>query len=193
MYANVESSTGFTGSSLLGGQSYILSAAPTTGEATALTNMEALNFQGWLPGVASYRDAAENVSSDEAGAQQPTAVPTLAIVTYYDTFSVVPELPRLGLDSAQVVAFFELLRLFARLYENPRTQGRYNLLFVLTSGGSVNFDGARAWISQADSRLLDNIELVLCLDAIGRTDSHFYMHSSRVQTKDSNVKALAEV
>lgn len=48
-----------------------------------------------------------------------------------------------GSDSngSGVVVLLEIARLFSRLYSNPNTRGRYNLLFGLTSGGPYNYDG----------------------------------------------------
>lgn len=48
-----------------------------------------------------------------------------------------------GSDSngSGVVALLEIARLFSRLYSNPITRGRYNLLFGLTSGGPYNYNG----------------------------------------------------
>lgn len=42
-----------------------------------------------------------------------------------------------------VAALLELLRLFSRLYQNPKTRPRFNLLFALTSGGPFNYDGTK--------------------------------------------------
>ena len=49
----------------------------------------------------------------------------------------------MGSDSngSGVVALLEIARLFSILYSNPRTRGRYNLLFGLTSGGPYNYNG----------------------------------------------------
>ena len=48
-----------------------------------------------------------------------------------------------GSDSngSGVVALLEIARLFSRLYSDPKTRGRYNLLFGLTSGGPYNYNG----------------------------------------------------
>lgn len=48
-----------------------------------------------------------------------------------------------GSDSngSGVVALLEIARLFSILYSNPKTRGRYNLLFGLTSGGPYNYNG----------------------------------------------------
>ena len=53
------------------------------------------------------------------------------------------------------MALLELARMFSRLYSSTRMRGEHNLLFVLTSGGKVNFAGARQWLDQAPHRLLD--------------------------------------
>ena len=49
----------------------------------------------------------------------------------------------MGSDSngSGVVALLEIARLFSILYSNPKTRGRYNLLFALTSGGPYNYNG----------------------------------------------------
>jgi Zn-dependent M28 family amino/carboxypeptidase len=50
-----------------------------------------------------------------------------------------------GSDSngSGVVALLEIARLFSRLYSNPKTRGKYNLLFGLTSGGPYNYNGTK--------------------------------------------------
>jgi hypothetical protein len=56
--------------------------------------------------------------------------------SYFQALSV-------GSDSngSGVVALLEIARLFSRLYSNPKTRGKYNLLFGLTSGGPYNYNG----------------------------------------------------
>lgn len=51
----------------------------------------------------------------------------------------------MGSDSngSGVVALLEVARLFSTLYSNPKTRGRYNLLFALTSGGPYNYEGTQ--------------------------------------------------
>lgn len=51
----------------------------------------------------------------------------------------------MGSDSngSGVVALLEIARLFSLLYSNPKTRGRYNLLFGLTSGGPYNYNGTQ--------------------------------------------------
>lgn len=197
MYERVSSLSGSFEFFSIGGYGYLLSAIPTTGEATPLTDLTSINFQGWLP--ARSADSS-NTNANAAGESTTTTTntnskqtPTIAIVTHYDSYSLVPELPNQGNDPSQIVALLELARLFGRLYENPRTQGRYNLLFLLTAGGTVNYDGSRAWLNQLDTNTMENLDLVLCLDGIGKADANFYMHSSRAQAKDGKIKQLVDV
>ena len=51
----------------------------------------------------------------------------------------------MGSDSngSGIVALLEIARLFSLLYSNPKTRGRYNLLFGLTSGGPYNYNGTQ--------------------------------------------------
>lgn len=41
------------------------------------------------------------------------------------------------------MALLEIARLFSLLYSNPKTRGRYNLLFGFTSGGPYNYNGTQ--------------------------------------------------
>lgn len=56
-----------------------------------------------------------------------------------------------GSDSngSGVVALLEIARLFSLLYSNPKTRGRYNLLFGLTSGGPYNYNGTHKVLTVA--------------------------------------------
>jgi hypothetical protein len=111
-------------------------------------------LQGWLPGLKGEGDTEQ--------------LPTIAIVANYDTFGAAPvcsskkysqnvlsvlldaldktvflQALSVGSDSngSGVVALLEIARLFSRLYSNPKTRGKYNLLFGLTSGGPYNYNG----------------------------------------------------
>ncbi|XP_073114497.1 uncharacterized protein [Elaeis guineensis] len=98
------------------------------------------NIQGWLPGLKGDGDTNQ--------------LPTIAVVASYDTFGAAPALS-VGSDSngSGVVALLEIARLFSRLYSNPKTRGRYNLLFGLTSGGPYNYDGTLKSLSDVANEL----------------------------------------
>ncbi|KAA0719867.1 Nicalin-1 Nicastrin-like protein 1 [Triplophysa tibetana] len=110
--------------------------------------------------------------------------PTIVITAHYDTFGLAPWLAY-GADSngSGVAMLLELVRLFQRIYSDPRSQPPYHLLFTLTGAGKYNFLGTKRWLEEnmdrAESSLLhDNVAFVLCLDSLGNGDELF-LHVSR--------------
>ncbi|XP_056643781.1 BOS complex subunit NCLN [Diorhabda sublineata] len=120
-------------------------------------------------------------------------VPTVAIVAHYDSFGVAPELS-FGADSngSGVVVLLELLRLFSGLYSDQKTRGRYNIVFALTGGGKINYQGSKKWLEdQLDSiegSILQEVSYVMCLDTLASNDS-IYMHVSK-PPKDGSPSSL---
>jgi len=146
------------------------------GEAAPISSVPVVNLQSTLLGQGGIGGDEDNL-------------PTIAIVTHYDTFGVAPSLA-VGADDngSGVVTFLELARLFSKLYRRMNTQGKYNIVFVLTGAGRENFAGAKHWLDNADTRLLENIELALCIDALGAGDS-VYLHISK-PAKDPEILRL---
>jgi len=144
-------------------------------EATPIQDISLANYQGWLAGAGGINTEGQTL-------------PTIAIVAYYDTFNVAPSLA-FGADTSAsgVVALLELARLFNKLYDSPKTQGKYNILFVLSGGGTLNFLGTEKWLSSADSRLLDTIEFAICLDTIGN-EKELNLHVSKIPKEDNIIK-----
>ncbi|KAJ0248248.1 hypothetical protein HA466_0153800 [Hirschfeldia incana] len=124
------------------------------------------NIQGWLPG-----------SRPEGDSNQ---LPTIAVVASYDTFGAAPALS-VGSDSngSGVVALLEVARLFSTLYSNPKTRGRYNLLFALTSGGPYNYEGTQKWLKSLDQRMRESIDYAICLNSVGSWDNELLVHVSK--------------
>ncbi|MBA0655173.1 hypothetical protein Goklo_007687 [Gossypium klotzschianum] len=124
------------------------------------------NIQGWLSGLKVDGDTNQ--------------LPTIAIVASYDTFGAAPALS-VGSDSngSGVVALLEIARLFCLLYSNPKTRGRYNLLFGLTSGGPYNYNGTQKWLRSFDQRLRESIDYAICLNSIGSWDNELWIHVSK--------------
>ncbi|XP_050305475.1 nicalin-1 [Anthonomus grandis grandis] len=110
-------------------------------------------------------------------------IPTVAIVTHYDSFGASPDLS-FGADSngSGVIVMLELIRLFSGLYKDPQTRGKYNILFVLAGGGKINYQGTKKWLEdQLDSSegsLIQDASFVLCLDTLATSDT-IYMHVSK--------------
>ncbi|CAA0841318.1 Unknown protein [Striga hermonthica] len=125
-----------------------------------------INIQGWLPGLKADGDSNQ--------------LPTIAIVAAYDTFGAEPALS-VGSDSSGsgVVALLEIARLFSILYSNPKTRGRYNLLFALTSGGPYNYNGTHKWLRSMDQRLRETIDYAICLNSIGSSSNELWLHVSK--------------
>ncbi|WVZ95586.1 hypothetical protein U9M48_041330 [Paspalum notatum var. saurae] len=124
------------------------------------------NIQGWLPGLKGEGDTEQ--------------LPTIAIVANYDTFGAAPALS-VGSDSngSGVVALLEIARLFSRLYSNPKTRGKYNILFGLTSGGPYNYNGTSKWLRSFDQRVRESIDYAICLNSVGSWSNDLWMHVSK--------------
>lgn len=145
-----------------GGYKFLVSSS----EPRKVTSPTITNIQGWLPGL-----------KDDTDGKQ---LPTIAVVASYDTFGAAPALS-VGSDSngSGVVALLEIARLFSRLYSNPKTQGKYNLLFGLTSGGPYNYNGTLKWLRSFDQRLREGIDYAICLNSVGSWDNQLWMHVSK--------------
>eukprot|EP00268_Persea_americana_P012634 TRINITY_DN15387_c1_g1_i1.p1 TRINITY_DN15387_c1_g1~~TRINITY_DN15387_c1_g1_i1.p1 ORF type:complete len:558 (-),score=89.25 TRINITY_DN15387_c1_g1_i1:362-2035(-) len=154
--------TGQPATATAGGYKLVVS----TPEPKKLASPTITNIQGWLPGLKGDGDSNQ--------------LPTIAIVASYDTFGAAPAIS-VGSDSngSGVVALLEIARLFSRLYSNPKTRGRYNLLFGLTSGGPYNYNGTHKWLRSFDQRLRESIDYAICLNSIGSWNNELWMHVSK--------------
>jgi len=156
--------------SLLMGDSYKLSVP--TPDASPIKNVESKNIQALLQGA----------KADNAA--------TIAIVAYWDSFGIAPELAN-GSDSngSGVSALLELARLFSKLNKkSAKTQGDYNIMFLLTGAGHLNFTGTSHWLENAESKL-ESVEFALCLDSIGAAPG-LNLHVSRSPAKDLKAKRI---
>lgn len=136
------------------------SAAVAPSSATKFQNLEVL-----LKGHASR-------------GKSSAAVPTIAVVAHVDSFGLAPGISY-GADSdaTGVVALVELARLFSSLYSSAHTRGKYDLLFLFTGAGKVNFEGSKRWLESQTSNL-PGVEFALCLDSLGGGDD-LYFHVSK--------------
>jgi hypothetical protein len=119
-------------------------------------------------------------------------LPTIALVTYYDAFSVVPELTA-GVDAngSGVVAALAVIRaLKSVLSKNPPP---FNVMFLMAGSGTTNFQGLKHWLGTEEQELQQvrgSISFALCLDAVGSSEALF-MHVSRFQKEgESDLNAL---
>lgn len=55
-------------------------------------------------------------------------------------------------NGSGVIVMLELIRLLSGLYADPKTRGKFNIVFVLAGGGKINFQGSKKWLEdQLDS------------------------------------------
>lgn len=155
-------SSGQPASATTGGYKLVVSSA----EPRKVSSPTISNIQGWLPGLKGEGDSEQ--------------LPTIAIVANYDTFGAAPALS-VGSDSngSGVVALLEIARLFSRLYSNPKTRGKYNILFGLTSGGPYNYNGTSKWLRGFDQRVRESIDYAICLNSVGSWSNDLWMHVSK--------------
>ncbi|CAI5439018.1 unnamed protein product [Caenorhabditis angaria] len=124
------------------------------------------------------------LSSNERGA------PTIAFVAHYDSSSVIPGLSA-GSDSngSGIVALLELLAVLSKFYDRPTTRPPFNLLFIWTAAGKMNYQGTRHWIDEYQKGSDDEkLDLAICIESIGRKTDGLYMHASK-QPSETSVAA----
>ena len=118
----------------------------------------------------------------EAPSQNGSPNTLIAIVAHYDTLGIISDLPQ-GINSngSGILALLELIRIISKLYENYETVIKYDILFVLTSGGNENFKGTEQFINNLEQSINENLQYVLCLDSIGSLNEkdNLYLHLSR--------------
>ncbi|XP_044263181.1 nicalin-1 [Tribolium madens] len=147
------------------------------------------------PGTTSVKQDVKvaTIQGHLSGYSQEGKVPTLAVVAHYDSFGVAPNLS-FGADSngSGVVILLELARLFSNLYSDPKTRGKYNLVFLLTGGGKINYQGSKKWLEDQldslDGSIIQDASFVMCLDTLASGDS-LYMHVSK-PPKDGSPASL---
>jgi hypothetical protein len=151
----------------------------SSSDATLLPTITINNYHAWLHSI-------PNVNSDS------DTLPTIGIVANYDTFGGSPTLSN-GVDQngSGTIGLLELTRIFSRLYSDERTHGHYNLLFILTGAGRMNYAGTKHWLKSIDTRILESLEFVLCLNAIGN-GQNLYLHVSK-NAKTDEIKQLHQV
>lgn len=130
----------------------------SSGNPKMLTDQSLVSIQGYL-----------------AGKTEPETLPTIMIVAHYDASGAAPNLA-FGADAngSGVSILMELARLFGQLYQTPETQPDYNMVFLLSAAGKINFLGSKRWLDeqkdmqdQQRQDIISNVKLVVCLDGLG--------------------------
>ncbi|XP_015600107.2 meckelin [Cephus cinctus] len=116
-----------------------------------------------------------------AGAEEK--LPTIALVAYYDSSGVAPELS-FGVDSnaSGVSLLLELARLFSALYSMGKSRPAHNLVFILTGAGKLNYQGSKKWLEDQldglEGSIIQDASYVICLDTI-TASNNLYVHVSK--------------
>lgn len=123
------------------------------------------------------------------GRETPSSV---ALVSHMDSLGVVPGLAQ-GLDSnvGSTVALLETQRALHKLVVASKTRATHSMLFLLTSGGRLNYAGTQQWLARADQNVLETLQFALCLEDL--TGEKLKLHVSRSPQKDAVVHRVNEV
>jgi len=115
-------------------------------------------------------------------------LPSILIVAHYDSFGLASELSY-GADSNGSGAALLLLlaKVLSRVYAE-KNRPKYNVMFILSGGGKLNYLGSKNWIEQQmeKSNTLQDVSFVLCLDSLG-SDKNIYAHVSKPPKDDSKM------
>uniref|UniRef100_A0A2S2PB97 BOS complex subunit NCLN n=1 Tax=Schizaphis graminum TaxID=13262 RepID=A0A2S2PB97_SCHGA len=115
-------------------------------------------------------------------------LPSILIVAHYDSFGLAPELSY-GADSNGSGAAILLLlaKILSRVYAE-KNRPKYNVMFILSGGGKLNYLGSKNWIEQQmeKSNTLQDVSFVLCLDSLG-SNKNIYAHVSKPPKDDSKM------
>jgi len=139
-----------------------------------------------------------NIQGKLSGFGVEEQLQTVAVVAHYDSFGAAPDLS-FGGDSngSGVAALLEMVRLFSRLASQPGQNGlsRFNLVFVLTGGGKLNYLGSKKLLEDqldsVDGGLFQDTGYVLCLDSLGKGEE-LNVHVSKPPKESSKSYAFVE-
>ena len=123
----------------------------------------------------------------EAKSKTENINPIIAIVTHYDNFGIVNEFNNgINDNGSGIIAILELIRTLSKYYENFNSNSnnnneiKYDILFLMTSAGNLNFEGTNYFLNNLEPQISDNLQYVLCLDSIGDlNEKNLFMHLSR--------------
>ncbi|XP_076625418.1 BOS complex subunit ncln [Colletes latitarsis] len=123
------------------------------------------------------------------GTRAEEKLPTIALVTHYDSTGVAPELS-FGADSnaSGMAMLLEIARLFSTLYSTSRSRPQYNLVFIITGAGKLNYQGSKKWLEDQldglEGSIIQDAAYVICLDTVSTSDN-IYVHVSKPPKENS--------
>jgi len=112
--------------------------------------------------------------------------PSIVIVAHFDSYGIAPHLATSAdANGSGVAALMQIASLLSKLYSNPLTVPGYDILFLLTGAGKMNYMGTKSWLDKhiatdsPEGILLSDAEYVLCLDSIGSNPQGLFLHVSK--------------
>lgn len=144
-----------------------------TSQATAKNDVKVATLQGKLTGT---------------GAEEK--LPIIALVAHYDSTGAAPELSFGAESNASGVAMLlELARIFSALYSIGRSRPRFNLVFLITGSGKLNYQGSKKWLEDQldglEGSIIQDASYVICLDSVS-TGKNLYVHVSKPPKETSS-------
>nr|CDS32029.1 nicalin [Hymenolepis microstoma] len=115
-----------------------------------------------------------------------TKKPTIILTAHYDAGGAIPSLAYgANSNAAGVAVLLEVARMLSQLM-NSKSPSKYNVMFLLTGGGKVNYLGSKRWLEMMYGdingiALFDTVEQVINLEGLGANDGdHLFFHVSRL-------------
>lgn len=114
--------------------------------------------------------------------QSREASPSIAIVAHFDSYGISPHLAKSSNSNGSgVSALLEIARLLSKLYNKSGNVPKYDIIFLLSGGGKLNYLASKTWLERRlqsdspESAVLNEVEFVICLDSIGKDGLHFHV------------------
>ncbi|KAK0161188.1 hypothetical protein PV327_009686 [Microctonus hyperodae] len=116
-------------------------------------------------------------------------LPTIALVAHYDSSNIITELSSGAESNASGVSMLlELARIFSALYSISKSRPQYNIVFVLSGGGKLNYYGSKKWLEDqfdgVEGSIIQDASYVICMEAVSSTDN-LYLHVSKPPKENS--------
>jgi len=145
-------------------------------------------------------------SNPDGREEKKTTKPIIIISASYDSYSISPVFYNYSLsfykdlsfgvntNGSGFMALLELIKLFRKLFDAYGNLAKYDLIFVLTPTGSLNYKGTEIFLQEIAEKYKHEVAFALSLDSIGNNEK-LYLHISRMpkqseQTSNNIFEAL---
>ena len=77
-------------------------------------------------------------------------------------------------NASGLIALLEVARILTKFYEEYGDVINYDVLFLFTSAGHLDFAGTKHFVDNLDSKISENLQFCLCLDSLSGKDLTMY-------------------